>query len=140
MVPVITQTAVGKINKTTVYGGDYPTRDGTCIRDYIHVTDISNAHILALSCLNEKKNKSNYTVYNLGSGAGVSVLEAIKSFERISGKILNYEIGPRREGDVMAIYSDCSAAQKELNWEAKISLDQMMETAWKWQLNLEKEI
>jgi UDP-glucose 4-epimerase len=138
LVPVITQTAIGKIPKTTVFGGDYPTRDGTCIRDYIHVSDIANAHLLALQNLLNKKNKSNHSIYNLGSGKGVSVLEAIKAFETTSGQKLNYTIGPRREGDVIAVYSDSSKVEKELGWKPVYSLDQMVETAWKWQQNLEK--
>lgn len=133
LVPVITQTAVGKIPQLTVFGGDYPTRDGTCIRDYVHVTDIATAHIKALELLVEKKNEDNYLLFNLGTGKGVSVLEAITSFEKISGVKLNYRIGPRRPGDVEAIYSDCTKAEKILGWKPKYDLDDMMETAWKWQ-------
>jgi UDP-glucose 4-epimerase len=135
LVPVITQTAIGKIPQMQVFGGDYPTRDGTCIRDYIHVSDIANAHVLALKNLIEKQNSENYSVYNLGSGIGVSVFEAIKTFEKISGKKLNYKIANRRDGDVVAIYSDSTKAEKKLGWKPKYFLEDMMSSAWKWQQN-----
>lgn len=133
LVPVITQTAVGIIPSMTVFGEDYDTRDGTCIRDYVHVTDIARAHVLALKYLLDSKNESNYDIINLGSGTGVSVLEAIQTFEKISGIELNYTIGPRREGDVGAIYSDVSKAKKLLNWEVEHDITSMMSSAWKWQ-------
>lgn len=133
LVPVITQTAVGIIPSMTVFGEDYDTRDGTCIRDYVHVTDIARAHVLALKYLLDSKNESNYDIINLGSGTGVSVLEAIQTFEIISGIELNYTIGPRREGDVGAIYSDVSKAKKLLNWEVEHDITSMMSSAWKWQ-------
>lgn len=136
LVPVITQTAIGKNKQMFVHGTDYKTRDGSCIRDYIHVTDIANAHIKALKYLIDKKNKTNSSTFNLGSGNGVSVLEAIKSFEKISGKKLNYKIGPARQGDVEAIYSQTDLSKNELNWEAKFNLDEMMQTAWKWEIYL----
>ncbi|MDP3555831.1 MAG: UDP-glucose 4-epimerase GalE [Bacteroidota bacterium] len=138
LVPIITQTAVGK-NSLTVFGNDFDTRDGSCIRDYIHVSDIADAHVKALNYLIERKNKNNVSLFNLGTGNGVSVLEAIKSFEKVSGKKLNYTIGPRREGDVVAIYANNNLAKKELNWNPEFSLDDMMLSAWKWQLNLEAE-
>ncbi|MBA2613917.1 MAG: UDP-glucose 4-epimerase GalE [Bacteroidetes bacterium] len=138
LVPIITQTAVGK-NSLTVFGNDFDTRDGSCIRDYIHVSDIADAHVKALYYLIEKKNKKNVSVFNLGTGNGVSVLEAISSFEKVSDKKLNYTIGSRREGDVVAVYADNSLAKKELNWTPKYSLDEMMASAWKWQQTLEKE-
>lgn len=137
LVPIITQTAIGKIKEMTVHGNNYNTRDGSCIRDYIHVSDIANAHIKALNYLIEKKQKSNFSIFNLGSGNGVSVFEAIQSFEKISGIKLNYKIGKRRPGDVEAIYSDTSFTEKELGWKAKYSLDEMMESAWKWEKNSE---
>lgn len=136
LVPVITQTAIGKINNMMVYGLDYTTRDGSCIRDYIHVTDIAIAHIKALDYIIEKRNKENFSVINLGTGNGVSVLEAIASFEKIAGMKLNYTIGKRREGDVEAIYSETSKSKKELKWEPKFNLDEMMKSAWKWELQL----
>ncbi|MGB3946485.1 MAG: UDP-glucose 4-epimerase GalE [Bacteroidia bacterium] len=139
LIPVITQTAIGKNSATTVFGNDYPTRDGTCIRDYIHVTDISIAHIKALFHLLDNNNKLNFDVFNLGTGTGVSVLEAITAFEKISNKKLNYTIGKRREGDVMSIYSDTSKSENELKWKPQFTLEQMLETAWKWELQQQKE-
>lgn len=139
LVPVITNTAIGKIKQMTVYGDNYPTRDGTCIRDYVHVSDIASAHIMALNHLIEKANTSNFTIFNLGTGHGVSVMEAIQSFEKISGKKLNYLIGPKREGDVGAIYSDNTFSEKTLKWKPKYNLDQMMETAWIWEQQQSKE-
>jgi UDP-glucose 4-epimerase len=136
LVPVITQTAIGKIKQFTVFGKDYDTRDGSCIRDYVHVTDIAIAHIKALTYLLESKNKTNFSVFNLGTGKGVSVLEAIKTFEEISNLKLNYFIGERREGDVAAIFSDTAKSKKELGWVPKFNLTDMMETAWKWEKNL----
>lgn len=135
IVPVITQTAVGKLPQVSVFGNDYNTRDGSCIRDYVHVSDIAHAHILALQSLLDKKIKNNYEVINLGTGKGITVLEAIKAFEKASGKKLNYKIASRRAGDVEAIYSDSSKAEKLLGWKPKYNINQMMETAWKWELN-----
>lgn len=139
LVPVITQTAIGKIAMTTVFGNDYNTRDGSCIRDYVHVMDIASAHTLAMDQLTGKKGMLNFCIYNLGKGEGVSVLEAIHAFEKISGLKLNYTIGPRRPGDVEAIFSDTSKVFKELGWQAKFSLEEMMSTAWKWELHLKEE-
>ena len=139
LIPVITQTAIGKNAQTTVFGNDYPTRDGTCIRDYIHVTDIAIAHINALLQLVENKNISNFNVFNLGTGAGVSVLEAITAFEKVSNQKLNYIIGNKREGDVISIYSDTTKSENELKWKPKFNLEQMLETAWKWELEQTKE-
>lgn len=136
LVPVITQTAIGKLPSMEVFGFDYPTRDGTCIRDYIHVCDIAEAHVLALNKLFDAGNTTPYDVYNLGSGTGVTVLEAIHAFEKISGVKLNYRKSGRRAGDVVAIYSDSSKAHAGLGWEAKRSLDEMMSTAWKWEQHL----
>jgi UDP-glucose 4-epimerase len=139
LVPAITQTAIGKLPKMTVYGNDYPTRDGSCVRDYIHVSDIAHAHTLAIKYLEEGKNKSGCEVFNLGSGNGVTVLEAIHSFEKVSGKKLNYEIGPRRPGDVIAIYANNDKAKSHLGWQPKFSLEDMMATAWKWELRLKED-
>lgn len=139
LVPVITQTAIGKIKQLTVHGTDYNTRDGSCIRDYIHVTDVAVAHIKALEYILNKKQKSNFSIINLGTGNGVSVLEAIHAFEKTSNKKLNYSIGPKREGDVEAIYSDTTLSEKELGWKTKFTLDEMMETAWKWEQMQTKE-
>lgn len=134
--PVITQTAIGKLTEVTVFGSDYNTRDGSCIRDYVHVSDIADAHVQALNYLMDKKQSSNFSIFNLGTGNGVSVLEAIAAFEKVSGKKLNYKIGPRRAGDVAAIFSDCTFTENKLGWKAKYSLEQMMQSAWEWERNL----
>ena len=134
LVPLITGTAMGKYPTLTVLGGDYPTRDGTCIRDYIHVTDIAMAHVLAIDYLLAHKNKSNYEAFNLGSGNGVSVLEAIAAFEKVSGKKLNYTMGNRRAGDVIAVYSDSSKVQNSLGWKCEHDINSMLKTAWEWEV------
>jgi len=139
LVPVITQCAIGKISQMTVHGNDYSTRDGSCIRDYIHVCDIAHAHTLALEFLINRQNKSSCEIFNLGSGNGVTVLEAIKAFEKVSGKTLNYTVGPRRSGDVVAIYANNDFAKSVLNWKIKYDLDDMMQTAWDWELKIKKE-
>ncbi len=136
LVPIITGTAVGKFPVLTVFGNDYPTRDGTCVRDYIHVCDIAKAHVDALAYLEKTPSAPLFSIYNLGTGNGITVTEMIKAFEKISDKKLNYIIGKRREGDVVAIYSDSTKAEKILQWKPRYSLDEMMDTAWKWQLNL----
>jgi UDP-glucose 4-epimerase len=136
LVPAITQTAIGKLPKMIVFGNDYPTRDGSCVRDFIHVSDIAHAHTLAIKYLQEGKNSSGCEVFNLGTGNGVTVLEAIKAFEKVSGVKLNYEIGPRRPGDIMAIYANNDKAKTKLGWNPSRSLDEMMSTAWKWELKL----
>jgi len=139
LVPAITQTAVGKIKELIVYGDDYDTRDGSCIRDYVHVCDIASAHTLALQHLIENKNVQPCEIYNLGTGNGVSVLEAIHAFEKVSSVKLNYKIGPRRPGDIVAIYANNSFAKEKLKWDPKYSLEEMMRTAWKWQLKLQAD-
>lgn len=138
LVPVITQTAIGKMAKMHVYGSDYPTRDGSCLRDYIHVCDIAHAHTLAIQYLAEGKNKTSCDIFNLGTGDGVTVLEAIKTFEEVSGVKLNYEVGPRRPGDVIAIYANNNLAVTELGWKIKYSLKDMMKTAWDWELKIKE--
>lgn len=137
LVPIVTQTAVGK-NALTVFGNDYPTRDGYCIRDYIHVTDIADAHVKALDYLMQGKNQKQLDVYNLGTGVGISVMEAIASFEKVSGLKLLYTIGARRAGDVIAVYADNTKAKTDLQWVPQFNIDDMMLSAWKWQQNLEK--
>ena len=139
LVPAITQTAIGKLPKMFVWGHDYPTRDGSCIRDYIHVCDIAHAHTLALEYLINKKNKTKCDVFNLGTGDGVTVLEAIKMFVEVSGVKLNYELGPRRDGDVIAIYANNDAAVNDLGWKIKYGIKEMMDTAWKWELRIKQE-
>ena len=133
VVPVITKTAIGARKEVTVFGSDYDTRDGSCVRDYVHVSDIAHAHTKALQYIIEDRNKSNCEVFNLGTGNGVTVLELIKAFERVSGEKLNYKIGPRRAGDVVAVYANNNKARKELGWETKFDLDAMMDTAWRWE-------
>ena len=137
--PFITQTAVGIREKLIIHGGDYNTPDGTCIRDYIHVTDIANAHLLALKYLFDKKQKSNFEIINLGSGNGLSVLEVVKAFEEENNIKLNYTIGDRREGDVEKIYADNSKANTLLGWKPNCSLSDMVTSAWAWEQNLQKE-
>lgn len=139
MVPRITGTAMGKYATFTVFGKDYPTRDGTCVRDYIHVMDIANAHTKAIEYLLAGKQQQACDVYNLGSGNGVTVLEAIESFERISGEKLNYTLGDRREGDVVAIYANNNKATLQLGWHIKRDMDTMMRTAWAWEKVLAKK-
>ena len=136
LVPAITQTAIGKLPKMMVYGNDYPTRDGSCIRDYIHVCDIASAHTLALQYLLADKNAAACEIFNLGTGNGISVLEAIQTFEAVSGTSLNYEIGPRRAGDIVAIYANNEKAISKLGWKINYSIEDMMRTAWAW----EKEV
>lgn len=139
LVPGITQTAIGKLAKMTVHGNDYNTRDGSCIRDFIHVSDIAHAHTLAIEYLEQDKNDGLCEVFNLGTGNGVTVLEAIQSFEKVSGVKLNYEIGPRRAGDVIAIYANNDLARTKLGWEPQFSLDEMMLTAWQWEQRLKAD-
>ena len=133
LVPFITQTAIGLREQLAVFGDDYPTADGTCIRDYIHVVDLAKAHVVALQRILNKDNKNNYEVFNLGTGKGSSVLEVINSFERISGKKLNYRIADRRSGDVIEAYADTSKANDELGWKAISDLDDAMRSAWDWE-------
>lgn len=138
LVPVLTQTAIGKRAKTIIHGNDYNTPDGTCIRDYVHVVDIAKAHVLSVERLLNKKNNNKFEIFNLGSGNGNSVLEAIRAFESVSGKKLNYEIGPRRPGDVEKVWADTSLAKNELKWTCDYSLADIMRTAWAWELALNK--
>lgn len=139
LVPVITQTAIGKLPKMFVHGTDYETRDGSCVRDYIHVCDIAHAHTLAIEYLIQQQNKTRCDIFNLGTGDGVTVLEAIEMFEKVSGVQLNYEKGPRRSGDVVAIYANNELAVNELGWKIQYNLEAMMSTAWNWELKLKKE-
>ncbi|CAI8262686.1 MAG: UDP-glucose 4-epimerase [Flavobacteriales bacterium] len=133
LVPFITQTAAGLYPKLTVFGNDYPTSDGTNVRDYIHVVDLAEAHVVALERILESKSTEAYEVFNLGTGKGSSVLEVIQSFERVSGQKLTYEIGERREGDVIAAYADTTKANTVLRWKTKRSLDEAVASAWKWE-------
>ena len=133
LIPFITQTAAGIRKELAVFGDDYPTSDGTAVRDYIHVVDLAKAHIAALQRLINQNNKQNFEFFNVGSGTGSSVLEVIKAFEKASGKPLNYKIVARREGDITAAYADTTIANKELNWKTERSLEEGLAAAWKWQ-------
>ena len=138
LVPFITQTAYGLRKELKVFGNDYDTPDGSCVRDYLHVVDLAKAHVTSVKRLLEKKNKAAYEVFNLGTGKGVSVLEAIESFERVSGISLNYTITGRREGDIEKIWADPSLANRELGWKTQSTLDEAMRTAWEWEKAVRK--
>lgn len=132
LVPFITQTAIGRREKVTVFGNDYNTKDGSCVRDYIYVVDLAKAHVAALKLM-EKESFSGYDVFNLGTGKGNTVLEVIIAFEQATGVKLNYEIGPRRSGDVEKVWGDVTKSARELHWKAESGLDLMMSTAWEWE-------
>lgn len=132
LMPYITQVAIGKLQKLSVFGNDYPTPDGTGVRDYIHVLDLARGHILALKKLAEN---CGLVTYNLGTGKGCSVLEMVKAFEKASGKTVPYVIAPRRAGDIAECYADCSLAKKELGFECRYDLDDMCRDSWRWQVN-----
>ncbi|URM38509.1 UDP-glucose 4-epimerase GalE [Flavobacterium anhuiense] len=133
LVPFITQTGVGLRQELSVFGNDYPTPDGTAIRDYIHVVDLAKAHVIALQRLLNKKNLAKVETFNLGTGKGSSVLEVIHSFEKVSGKQLPYKMMPRREGDITEAYANTDKANNVLGWKAELSLDEAMASAWKWE-------
>ncbi|GAB4403380.1 MAG: UDP-glucose 4-epimerase GalE [Microscillaceae bacterium] len=135
LMPFITQTAIGLRSELKVFGHDYDTPDGTCIRDYIHVMDLAEAHVIALQRLLEKKNQANYEFFNLGTGQGSTVLEVIASFERTSGQKLHYQLTERRPGDVVKIYADTALANEVLGWKARRNLDEMTRSAWQWEQN-----
>lgn len=139
LVPYITQTAIGLRQQLSVFGDDYPTPDGTCIRDYIHVVDLAKAHVVALQRLLDNRNESNYETYNLGTGKGSSVLEVIQSFERVSNKNLNYKIADRRAGDITSAYADTEKAATVLGWKTELTLDDAMRSAWQWEQNIRKK-
>lgn len=139
LVPVITQTAIGKLPQMLVFGDDYDTRDGSCVRDFIHVCDIAHAHTLAIQLVMEGRQSSQCEVFNLGSGNGVTVLEAIKAFEKVTSQQLNYKIAPRRPGDVIAIYANNTHAVETLQWNVQYGLDEMMDTAWQWELKVQQD-
>jgi len=135
-VPFITQTAIGKREQLTVFGKDYDTPDGTCIRDYIHVSDLARAHVVALERLLDKQHQKSHEIFNLGTGTGYSVLEAVNTFEQTTGVKLNWKFSDRRPGDVEKVWADTSLANKVLGWKAERGLKEMMATAWKWEVNL----
>ncbi len=132
LVPFITQTAIGKRESLTVFGDDYNTPDGSCIRDYIHVVDLARAHVASLRALQDSKTL-NYEVFNIGTGKGSSVLEVIKAFEKVSGEKLNYTIGSRRPGDIEQIWGEVKKAEQKLGWKAELGLEEMMRSAWAWE-------
>lgn len=133
LVPFITQTAIGLREELSVFGDDYPTNDGTCIRDYIHVVDLAKAHVAALKRLIDGKNKMNYEVFNVGTGKGSSVLEVINAFEKVSEQKLNYKIVGRRAGDVIAAYANTEKANNELGWQSESTLEEALLSAWNWE-------
>lgn len=133
LVPFITQTAAGVRQQLSVFGSDYNTPDGTAIRDYIHVVDLAKAHVVAVSRLVEEKSKKQFEVFNLGTGNGLTVLDVVNSFEKVSGQKLNYKIVDRRPGDVEKVYADTTFANEELGWKAESSLDDILASAWKWE-------
>jgi len=137
LVPFITQTAIGIREELSVFGSDYNTPDGTAIRDYIHVVDLAQAHVVAVDRMVQNKQKKKVEIFNLGTGNGFSVLEVIHSFERVSGEKLNYKIVDRRPGDIEQVFADNKFAMSELGWKAQKSLDEMMGSAWKWELALQ---
>jgi len=133
LVPFITQTAIGKRECLSVFGNDYPTPDGTCLRDFIDIVDLAKAHVCAVRRMLDGKMKEDYEIFNVGTGRPVSVLELINTFERVNGLKLNWKFAPRRAGDVVAIWADPSLAERELGWKAERSLDDTLKSAWDWE-------
>ena len=138
LVPFITQTAIGKRECLTVFGNDYPTPDGTCLRDYIDIVDLAQAHVCAVRRMIEGKMSQPYEVYNIGTGTPVSVMELVNTFQKVNGVRLNYKIGPRRPGDVTAVWADPSKANRELGWKAKRTLEETLQAAWNWEKYIAK--
>jgi len=135
LIPILTETAIGKRKEILIFGDDYPTADGTPVRDYIHVVDVAKAHVKAMERLLSNKNKTDYEYFNIGVGKGYSVMEIIKTFEKVSGKKIPYRITNRREGDIAEIYASTDLAEKELGWKAMFDLEEMLRTAWLWEVN-----
>jgi len=133
LVPFVTQTGIGLRKKLSIFGNDYPTPDGTCIRDYIHVVDLAKAHVIAMERLLKKKNTENYEVYNIGTGKGSSVLEVVNTFEEVSGVKLNYSFAERRAGDIISAYADTTKANTVLGWKSEITLKDSLYSAWEWE-------
>lgn len=138
LVPYITQTAIGKRECLSIFGNDYPTPDGTCLRDYIDIVDLAKAHVAAVSRMLDGRMKQDYEIFNVGTGRPVSVLELVNSFEKVNNLKLNYKFAPRRPGDVTAIWADPSLAEKELGWKAERTVEQTLESAWKWECHLKE--
>ena len=132
LIPIITETAIGKRDKVTIFGNDYNTNDGTCIRDYIHVIDLATAHVAAMNFILQNPGKH---IFNVGTGNGISVLEAIQAFEKANQLKINYSIGSRRKGDIEKIYADGTLIKKKLSWQPKKTLEQAMKSAWNWEKN-----
>jgi len=139
LVPFVTQTVAGIREKLTLFGDDYNTPDGTCIRDYIHVVDLAQAHVKALDHLSALAKTNHFDVINVGTGQGNSVMEVIKTFERVTGEKVNYEVGPRREGDVESIYANVDKAKKVLGWQSRLTLEDGLRDSWNWQKSLKKK-
>ena len=135
LVPIITKHAIGEIKKLIVYGDNYPTKDGTCIRDYIHIMDLADAHISALEYLFSNKTNNIFEIFNVGTGKGKTVKEVVDCFEKVSGKKIHYEVGSRRKGDVISAFADSSKAKKILNWISKVSVEDASLSAWNWEQN-----
>ena len=138
LVPFITQTAIGIREQLSVFGDDYNTPDGSCIRDYIHVVDLAKAHVVAVRRLLENKNKAKFEMFNLGTGRGVSVLELVHTFENVTGEKLNYKIVGRRAGDTEQVWADTTYANNELGWKAQSTLEETLKSAWDWEKSLKK--
>ena len=138
LVPFITQTSIGIREKLSIFGNDYPTPDGTCVRDYIHVVDLAKAHVVAIERLLEKKNSKNYEFYNIGTGKGSSVLEVVDAFEAVTGVKLNYSFEDRREGDIVSAFADTTKANKILGWKSVLSLKDGLTSAWKWEKKIRR--
>jgi UDP-glucose 4-epimerase len=136
LVPFITQTAIGKRECLSIFGNDYPTPDGTCLRDYIDITDLAKAHVCAVTRMIEGKMDEPYEIFNIGTGRPVSVLELVNSFERVNGLKLNYRIAPRRPGDVTAVWADPSLAEQKLGWKAVRTVDETLASAWAWEKHI----
>lgn len=139
LIPVLTQSAAGLVGRVQVFGDDWATRDGSCVRDYIHVVDLAVAHVKALAWLRSERKTALYDVFNVGTGRGTSVLEAIEAFRRVTGCPLDYDIAPRRIGDIEQIYANCDKVEHSLDWQATRGLDEALEDAWRWQMTLSKK-
>lgn len=138
LIPFVTQTAIGKREQITVFGDDYDTSDGSCVRDYIHVVDLAKAHVAAIKRMEAGKAEDNYEVFNIGTGKGTTVLEIINAFEKSTGEKLKYTIGPRRVGDIEKVYGDVTKSSEALGWKTELNVDDMMKSAWEWEKYIAK--
>lgn len=139
LMPIITQTAIGKLPGFSIFGNDYDTPDGSCIRDYIHVVDLAQAHVVAIERMMQGKNKTDYEVFNIGTGNGISVIEMVNAFEKITGVKLNYTVTARRAGDVVKVFANTNYANEELGWKATHTLEDMVKSAWAWEQKLKEK-